>query len=503
MKNYCLGLISLLLLTPINNVKLNSNELAISTQAIQKESIFDDFTKEEIKTYYSSLNDDDGLKGEGLLIKLQEIIEEGHTKIENSLAWKTNRELFLLIDRNYELDPLSEEEKSTQKWKLDNVIVNPLYTDDYTWKQGNNKNFDREHMWPKSRGFKDKYSVDEDLKEQPFAATDMHNLRIGERTNNQQGHNNRPYGEILDLNASTTVEVVDSVTNKVTGHYGLNKDGYTVYEPRDEDKGDIARSLFYMATRYHSYRSTEDFEPALKLVSTFNTNPEETLTCDSTKTTPATYGILDDLLSWNKIDPVDNYEKHRNNLVYNAVQHNRNPFIDYPEWADVCFKDTSYGINLDSDIGVEKEGFYVSLINSNYELNETLEFKDFTFTYINQDNKETIIQNNDPNINLEISLNSKVIENIKPISNYSTLTFNNPGEYLFTFTYTNENNKEYTTTYTISIEDKSPLEIFFDKYGTYIIIGIAILFVIIILISIFTGKKIRKRKKYKYKKKRK
>ena len=45
-------------------------------------------------------------------------------------------------------------------------------------------------------------------------------------------------------------------------------------------------------------------------------------------------GILSDLLEWNKLDPVDEYEIHRNNLIYKNFQHNRNPFIDFPEWAD-------------------------------------------------------------------------------------------------------------------------------------------------------------------------
>ena len=45
-------------------------------------------------------------------------------------------------------------------------------------------------------------------------------------------------------------------------------------------------------------------------------------------------GILRDLLEWNKIDPPDEWEIHRNNLCYNNYTHNRNPFIDFPQWAD-------------------------------------------------------------------------------------------------------------------------------------------------------------------------
>ena len=42
----------------------------------------------------------------------------------------------------------------------------------------------------------------------------------------------------------------------------------------------------------------------------------------------------EDLLEWNKLDPVDDYEIHRNNLIYKNYQGNRNPFIDFPQWAD-------------------------------------------------------------------------------------------------------------------------------------------------------------------------
>ncbi|MGE0422487.1 MAG: endonuclease [Reyranellaceae bacterium] len=39
------------------------------------------------------------------------------------------------------------------------------------------------------------------------------------------------------------------------------------------------------------------------------------------------------LLRWHKAEPPDLYEKHRNQAIF-AVQGNRNPFIDHPEWAD-------------------------------------------------------------------------------------------------------------------------------------------------------------------------
>jgi len=80
-------------------------------------------------------------------------------------------------------------------------------------------------------------------------------------------------------------------------------------------RGDVARSLFYMACRYN----------ALSLV---NGNPPDT--GDASK---FVLGDLATLLVWNTADQSDDFEMNRNNVVY-TWQQNRNPFIDYPSLAD-------------------------------------------------------------------------------------------------------------------------------------------------------------------------
>ena len=40
------------------------------------------------------------------------------------------------------------------------------------------------------------------------------------------------------------------------------------------------------------------------------------------------------ILSWHKNDKVSRYEKHRNAAIFEK-QGNRNPLIDFPEWADL------------------------------------------------------------------------------------------------------------------------------------------------------------------------
>jgi endonuclease I len=76
--------------------------------------------------------------------------------------------------------------------------------------------------------------------------------------------------------------------------------------------GDVARALFYMAVRYNG----------LNLV---NGNPADNIV--------GQMGDLASLLTWNHSDPRDDFEMHRNNVIY-TWQLNRNPFIDYPDLAD-------------------------------------------------------------------------------------------------------------------------------------------------------------------------
>ena len=89
----------------------------------------------------------------------------------------------------------------------------------------------------------------------------------------------------------------------------------STYEPPDEVKGDIARILFYMAIRYD----------VLELVDG----------------TPSVYemGLLDALLAWHELDPVDDFERNRNDVIY-SYQKNRNPFIDHPEFVDKIYGNT-------------------------------------------------------------------------------------------------------------------------------------------------------------------
>lgn len=89
------------------------------------------------------------------------------------------------------------------------------------------------------------------------------------------------------------------------------------YEPGPLTKGQVARILFYMATRYEG----TDGEMDLELVSKLNNYPE------------AKFGNLTTLLEWNKQYPPSALERQRNDRIF-RIQQNRNPFVDHPEFAD-------------------------------------------------------------------------------------------------------------------------------------------------------------------------
>ena len=44
-------------------------------------------------------------------------------------------------------------------------------------------------------------------------------------------------------------------------------------------------------------------------------------------------GRLPVLLAWHQADPPDAFERHRNDVIFTTWQHNRNPFVDHPEWV--------------------------------------------------------------------------------------------------------------------------------------------------------------------------
>jgi endonuclease I len=169
-----------------------------------------------------------------------------------------------------------------------------------TWDFG--VTFNREHVWPKSLLGLTSNDVTNSY---AGVASDQFELRPSNPTINSN-RSNWGYGKITAA--------------KPAAGYGIVSSGGTYWYPGDADRGDVARSIFYMATRYGQGQAHN-----LTLVNG----------------APSTYqmGDKESLLHYMYEDPVDTFERARNQSIYSQTlnpqyyQNNRNPFIDHPEYV--------------------------------------------------------------------------------------------------------------------------------------------------------------------------
>lgn len=188
--------------------------------------------------------------------------------------------------------------KETDKAPNNSNHVKLLYTDrtrDAAKEYDSGKGWTREHVWAKSHG---------DFGTLKGAGTDAHHLRPADASVNST-RNNKDFD--------------NGGTEYIDGDYSTGcKRDVDSWEPQDSEKGDVARMLFYMAVRYEGENGELDLELA-----------------DSVSTYPAPlHGKLSALLQWHQLDPVDNWERRRNDIIYTDFQGNRNPFIDHPEFVN-------------------------------------------------------------------------------------------------------------------------------------------------------------------------
>ena len=161
--------------------------------------------------------------------------------------------------------------------------------------------WNREHVWAKSRG---------DFGTATGEGTDVHNLRAS----NIQVNTTRLNYSFDDCTSSSCVQT-----------YGNSySSSALIFEPRDEDKGDVARIIFYMDLRYEGDSGEEDLEMTESILSTSSKLPR--------------HGVRSTLLQWHELDPVDDFERNRNDVIY-SYQGNRNPFIDHPDLVDYIWGD--------------------------------------------------------------------------------------------------------------------------------------------------------------------
>lgn len=163
--------------------------------------------------------------------------------------------------------------------------------------------YNREHTFPKS-WFNDAA---------PMYTDAFHVMPTDKKVNGLRG--NMAYGIV------GTATYTSTNGSKVGNNIAPNGPSLIVFEPADEYKGDIARNYFYMATCYQNVISGWE-----------NNNANGAAFLDGTNTKVYEQWALDMLYSWHVADPVSTKEINRNNAVY-AVQGNRNPYIDHPEYV--------------------------------------------------------------------------------------------------------------------------------------------------------------------------
>lgn len=182
-----------------------------------------------------------------------------------------------------------------------------VFNDPFTWTA---VGYSREHTY--SHSWMPTFPCDNPEKPE---YNDQHNLWP---TNLQQANTPRSNLPLMDIDGN----VVFTYLQGSVGYSG----NQLVYEPRPEQKGNAARSIFYMATCYNGQAGNTWELPA-------NQSQES-------------------LKTWHFADAPDNYEIARHEYAA-VLQGNRNPFIDSAYFAcHINFSNMSY---LVCDMGLEEK----------------------------------------------------------------------------------------------------------------------------------------------------
>ncbi|NCO64743.1 MAG: T9SS type A sorting domain-containing protein [Flavobacteriales bacterium] len=317
---------------PVDYLKLNDNieirvvdnDFVVAAWGTPLNPTFGLVSSTQPANYYASL---DGLSSVALKQALQDII--ANPSVVRAQTYADIIDILKEADQN----PAN----SNEVWLL--------YTEqgraklDFQTVSNSLGKWNREHVYPRSRGGFFSIEADDTADGKAiYWTTEADSLRHG----NSDAH---------------ALRAADGPENSIRNNqnYGVNEyDG-----PIGNSgifKGDVARSIFYMVTRYNG-------------LDVVNGYPIDT--------TPGFIGDLATLLEWHRNDPPDDYEMNRNNVVY-TWQYNRNPFIDEPDLVEYLWgsqvgdiwnqslsvKDTSFlGIKIFPN--PTSNGFYIKGLKIN------------------------------------------------------------------------------------------------------------------------------------------
>ncbi len=310
---------------PVEYLKLNDNleirvvdnDFVVSAWGTPLIPTYGLVSSKQPANYYDSL---DGLSGTSLKQAIQDIIV--NPAIVRAQTYADIVDILKEVDQN--------PKNSNEVWLLYTEQGRPKL--DYQTTSNNLGKWNREHVYPRSRGGFDSIDADDiaDGRDVYWTTTadsirhgnsDAHALRAADGPENSI-RNNQNYG-----------------ANEYDGPSG-NAGSF---------KGDVARSIFYMVTRYNGIDVVNGYPSDI---------PDGFI------------GDLATLLDWHRNDPPDDYEMNRNNLVY-TWQYNRNPYIDEPYLVEYLWGthigelwSQSLGVNTNNILKVEvypnpsKDGFY-------------------------------------------------------------------------------------------------------------------------------------------------
>ncbi|MDT0294966.1 endonuclease [Mesonia ostreae] len=276
-------------------LRIVDNDFVISPWGTPTNPTYGIVTNTKPSGYYEDI---DGLSSSDLTNALQGIIaEEGVVRAQ---TYADVIDILKKADQN--------PENSNEVWLVYLEISRSKL--DFQTTSNNFGTWNREHTYPRSRaGY---FSIEEDDfadGKDIFWNTTADSLRHG----NSDAH---------------ALRAVDGPENSSRNnqHYGQ----YTgPQNTQGSFKGDVARSVLYMAIRYNG----------LEIVNGFPENGSGEL------------GDLATLLDWHRNDPPDDYEMNRNNIVY-EWQKNRNPFIDYPELVEYIWGNQA-GSTWQNPLGID------------------------------------------------------------------------------------------------------------------------------------------------------
>ena len=238
--------------------------------------------------YYNSTQ---GLNGQALRAALHNIIDNGDDNMSYNAMWSAYQK--------------TDKKPNGKVWDIYSDVPNgtPPYQYIFGTNQCGSYNsegdcYNREHLWAQSWTNND-----------GTHKTDLHHVYPTDGFVNGK-RSNYAFAEVEDGNNTWYSENGGKLGRSITS--GFNG---TAFEPIDEYKGDIARALMYVSVRYYSQDNSWG-------------------NSDMTQKSVIKNWAMTMLLRWHREDPVSQKEIDRNNAVYNTQQHNRNPFVDNPDFAE-------------------------------------------------------------------------------------------------------------------------------------------------------------------------